>query len=182
MSGAQCLATECRSLFNMKVGLSLGSNLGDRLAQLQSAKVYLGGLASQPWLLASAIYETAPIDCPPGSAAFLNAVVEIEFSGSPRTLLQQILAYEAAQGRDRSAGPNAPRTIDIDILYFGDTIVADPDLTIPHPRLAVRRFVLVPLLTICPDRIVAGLGRTVRALGQELPDRCGEVRFVQQDW
>jgi len=87
-----------------------------------------------------------------------------------------------AHGRDRSAGPNAPRTIDIDILYFGDTIVADPDLTIPHPRLAMRRFVLVPLLTICPDRIVAGIGRTVRALGQELPDRCGEVRFVQQDW
>ena len=166
----------------MKVGLSLGSNLGDRLAQLQYAKRYLLSLAPDQGSRASAIYETAPIDCPPGSAAFLNAVVEIEFSGSPHILLQQVLAYEVAQGRDRSAGPNAPRTIDIDILYFGDTIVADPDLTIPHPRLAVRRFVLVPLLTICPDRIVAGIGRTVRSLGQELPERCGEVRFVQQDW
>jgi len=166
----------------MRVGLSLGSNRGDRLAQLQSAKGYLSSLAAQSPLLASAIYETSPIDCPPASAAFLNAVIEIDFSGSPRTLLQQVLAYEAAHGRDRSAGPNAPRTIDIDILYFGDTIVAEPDLTIPHPRLAVRRFVLVPLLAICPDRIVAGIGRTVRALGQELPERSGEVRFVQQDW
>ena len=166
----------------MKVGLSLGSNLGDRLAQLQSAKEYLGALAPHPPLLASAVYETTPIDCQPGSAAFLNAVVEIDFSGTPHNLLQQILAYEITHGRDRSAGPNAPRTIDIDILYFGDAIVADPDLTIPHPRLAVRRFVLVPLLTICPDRLVAGIGRTVRALGQELPDRSGEVRLAQQDW
>ena len=166
----------------MRVGLSLGSNLGNRLAQLQCAKQYLGSLASDQRVVASAIYETAPVHCPPGSAEFLNAVVEIGFLGSPRSLLKQILAYEAAHGRDRSAGQNAPRTIDIDILYFGDLAVADSDLTIPHPRLATRRFVLVPLLAICPDRIVAGAGKTVRTLWQELPDQSGEVKFVQQDW
>ena len=163
----------------MRVGLSIGSNLGDRLAQLQQAKQYLG---THPPLQASAVYETAPVDCPPGSAAFLNAVVEIEYTGSPRTLLQQVLAYETAHGRDRAAGQNAPRTIDIDILYFGDRAIADSDLIIPHPQMAVRGFVLVPLVAICPDRIVAGTGRTVRALCQELPDQSGEVKFVQQDW
>ena len=166
----------------MRVGLSLGSNLGDRLGHLQSAKKYLATLAAQPPLLASAVYETVPIQCPPGSAAFLNAVVEIDFSGSPRQLLQQVLAYELAHGRDRSTGPNAPRTIDIDILYFGKTVVAEPDLTIPHPRLRERRFVLVPLVAICPERTVTGTGKTVRTLWQELPDRAGEVKFVQQDW
>ena len=166
----------------MRVGLSLGSNRGDRLAQLQCAKEYLASLTPDQRLQASAVYETAPVHCPPGSSAFLNAVVEIEFTGLPHTLLNLVLAYEAAHGRDRSAGQNAPRTIDIDILYFGDLAIADPDLTIPHPRLAARRFVLVPLLSICPDRIVAGTGKTVRALWQELPDRSGEVKFVPQDW
>lgn len=166
----------------MKVGLSLGSNVGGRLAHLQSAKQHLLGLGSDPWSRWSPIYETAPVDCPPGSAPFLNAVVEIDYNGSPRALLKNILAYEAAHGRDRSAGPNAPRTIDIDILYFGETVVAEPDLRIPHPRLVERRFVLVPLAAIFPDRVVVGTGRSVRALLQELPDQSGEVKFVQQDW
>ena len=166
----------------MKVGLSLGSNVGDRLAHLQSAKQYLLSRASDPRSQWSPIYETAPVHCPPGSAAFLNAVVEINFTGSPRGLLQNVLAYEAAHGRDRSAGPNAPRTIDIDILYFGETVVADSDLQIPHPRLAERRFVLVPLAAICPDRVVVGTGQSVRALLQVLPDQSGAVKFVQQDW
>ena len=166
----------------MKVGLSLGSNVGDRLAHLQSAKQHLLGLGSDLGSHWSPIYETAPVHCPPGSAPFLNAVVEIDFSGSPRALLKNILAYETVHGRDRSAGPNAPRTIDIDILYFGETVVADSDLKLPHPRLVERRFVLVPLAAVCPDRVVVGTGRSVRALLQELPDPSGAVKFVQQDW
>jgi len=166
----------------MKVGLALGSNVGDRLVHLQQAKRYLFSLATGPGQRASPVYETAPVDCPPAAPTFFNAVVEIEFAGPPRTLLSQILAYETAHGRDRTAGLNAPRTIDIDILYFGEQTVTAPDLTIPHPRLAERRFVLVPLATICPDWFVAGTGQPVRVLLAELPERGEAVKLVQQDW
>ena len=166
----------------MKVGLGLGSNVGDRLRYLQQAKQSLLSLAPDQWHRASPIYETAPIHCPPGSPAFLNAVVEIEYTGTPQTLLQQTLAYEAAHGRDRTAGPNAPRTVDIDILYFGELAVIEKDLIIPHPRLAERRFVLVPLAAICPNRIIPGTGRTVQMLLRELPARGETVKVVQQDW
>lgn len=164
----------------MKVGISLGSNVGDRLQHLQHAKNYLLSLSPERWHRASPVYETEPVDCPAGAEKFLNAVLEIEFTGAPRTLLKKLLAYEKAHGRDRAAGPNAPRTIDLDILYFGEKEVLEKDLVIPHPRLAGRRFVLVPLSTICPDRIIKGTGKTVRQLLRELPAR--EVRFVQQDW
>ena len=166
----------------MKVGLGLGSNVGDRLLQLQHAKCYLLSLSPAQWHRTSPVYETAPVNCPPDSPAFFNAVVEIEFTGTPRTLLTKTLAYELAQGRDRAAGVNAARTIDIDILFFGEKQVAANDLSIPHPRLAERRFVLVPLATICPDLIVPGVGKTVRTLLCELPERGEAVKLVQQDW
>jgi 2-amino-4-hydroxy-6-hydroxymethyldihydropteridine diphosphokinase len=164
----------------VKAGIGLGSNLGDRLQHLQHAKACLLSLSSAQWHCASPVYETAPVDCPAGSATFLNAVVEIEFAGTASALLEMLLAYEIAQGRDRSAGPNAPRTIDLDILYFGEQELRTPDLVIPHPRIATRGFVLVPLSTICPDRIIKGTGRTVRQLLQKLP--ADDVRFVQQNW
>jgi 2-amino-4-hydroxy-6-hydroxymethyldihydropteridine diphosphokinase len=166
----------------MRVGLSLGSNVGDRLLHLQQAKRYLLSLSPEQWHRASPLYETEPVGCPDGSEKFLNAVLEIEFTGAPRTLLKKILAYEKAHGRDRALGMNAPRTIDLDILYFGECEVLTKDLVIPHPRIAERRFVLVPLSTICADMIVKGTARTVRALLRELPAREGDVRFVQQDW
>lgn len=166
----------------MKVGLGLGSNLGDRLQQLQHAKQYLLSISQDQWHRASPVYETAPVNCPTGSPTFFNAVVEIEFTGTPRTLLQTILAYEIAHGRDRSAGLNAPRGIDIDLLYFGEQELCDQDLTLPHPRIAERRFVLAPLATICPDMIVKGTGKTVRMLLRELPEQSGAVKLVQQDW
>jgi 2-amino-4-hydroxy-6-hydroxymethyldihydropteridine diphosphokinase len=117
-----------------------------------------------------------------GAEKFLNAVLEIEFTGAPRTLLKKILAYEKAHGRDRTTGVNAPRTIDIDILYFGEKEIAEKNLVVPHPRLAERRFVLVPLSTLRPEMIIKGTGKTVKLLLRELPAREGEVRFVQQDW
>jgi 2-amino-4-hydroxy-6-hydroxymethyldihydropteridine diphosphokinase len=164
----------------VKAGIGLGSNLGDRLQHLQHAKAYLLSLSSAQWHCASPVYETAPVDCPAGSETFLNAVVEIEFAGTASALLEKLLTYEIAQGRDRSTGPNAPRNIDLDILYFGEQELRTPDLLIPHPRIAARRFVLVPLSTICPDRIIKGTGRTVRQLLQKLP--ADDVRFVQQNW
>jgi 2-amino-4-hydroxy-6-hydroxymethyldihydropteridine diphosphokinase len=166
----------------MKVGLALGSNVGDRLRQMQHAKNYLLSLSPEAWHRASPLYETEPVGCPPGSEKFLNAVLEIEFGGAPRTLLKKVLAYEVAHGRRRAAGPNAPRTIDIDILYFGQREVLEKDLVIPHPRLAGRRFVLVPLATIRPEMIVKGTGKTVRMLLRELPEGAGSVTFVQAEW
>jgi 2-amino-4-hydroxy-6-hydroxymethyldihydropteridine diphosphokinase len=166
----------------MKVGLALGSNLGDRLSHLQQAKAYLLGLSTEQWHLASPLYEAEPIGCPLDSPRFLNVALEIEYEGAPKTLLKKILAYEKAHGRDRSAGKNAPRTIDIDILYFGEREVLEKDLVIPHPRMAERRFVLLPLSTIRPEMIVKGTGKTVRMLLRELPAKESEVRFVQQEW
>jgi 2-amino-4-hydroxy-6-hydroxymethyldihydropteridine diphosphokinase len=128
------------------------------------------------------LYETEPVGCPPNSPKFLNAVLEIEFSGAPKTLLKKLLAYEQAHGRDRDLPKNAARSIDIDILYFGEKEILEPGFVVPHPRMAERRFVLLPLSTIRPDMIVKGTGKTVRMLLRELPARDGEVRFVQQDW
>jgi 2-amino-4-hydroxy-6-hydroxymethyldihydropteridine diphosphokinase len=166
----------------MKVGLGLGSNLGDRLRHLQHAKAYLLSLSTEQWHLASPLYETEPVGCPSGSPKFLNVLLEIEYEGAPKILLKKILAYERAHGRNRSAGKNSARTIDIDILYFGAKEVMETDLVIPHPRMAERRFVLLPLSTIRPDLIVKGTGKTVRMLLRELPAREGEVRFTQQEW
>ena len=92
----------------MKVGLGLGSNLGDCLRHLQQAKAYLLSLSTEQWHLASPLYGTEPVGCPPGSPKFLNAVLEIEYEGAPKTLLKKILAYERAHGRNRSAGKNSP--------------------------------------------------------------------------
>ena len=166
----------------MKVGLALGSNLGDRLGHLQQAKAYLLGLSVGQWHVASPLYETDPVDCGPGTPKFLNAVMEIEFTGAPVTLLKKILAYEKAHGRDRTEGKNAARTIDIDILYFGEREMLEENLVIPHPRMAKRRFVLLPLSTIRPDLIVKGCGKTVKMLLGELPAGQGQVGFVQQEW
>ena len=156
----------------MKVGLSLGSNLGDRLQNLQLARSFLRSLSPARWHQASPVYETVPVDCPPNSPAFLNAVVEIEFTGTPQDLLRQIHAYEAAHGRDRRLPKNAARTIDIDILYFGDQKIAEADLIVPHPRMQERRFVLLPLAMIRPDLTAARV----------LPGGVGDVRFVQGEW
>ena len=97
-------------------------------------------------------------------------------------MLKKILAYEVAHGRDRDLPKNAARTIDIDILYFGEKEILERDLVVPHPRMAERRFVLLPLSTVRPDLVVKGTGKTVRMLLRELRGGDGEVKFVQQDW
>jgi 2-amino-4-hydroxy-6-hydroxymethyldihydropteridine diphosphokinase len=166
----------------MKVGLAFGSNLGDRLKHLREAKAYVLSLSNSGWHVASPLYETEPLGCPPNSPKFFNAVVEIEFAGEPRKLLEKVLAYEVAHGRDRDLPKNAARTIDIDVLYFGDKEIAEPDLMVPHPRMAERRFVLLPLSTIEPDLMVKVVGKTVRTLLRELRGSEEEVKFVQTDW
>jgi 2-amino-4-hydroxy-6-hydroxymethyldihydropteridine diphosphokinase len=144
--------------------LSLGSNLGDRAANLHTA---VAQLAPAGRLLAvSAMYETQPVDVP-NQPWFLNCVAAIETERTPRELLQLALQVEAAMGRLRMREKGA-RKIDIDIVLFGDRVVDEPGLKIPHPAMDQRRFVLEPLVEIAPETRHPGLGKTVRELLGEL--------------
>src|SRR5436190_16187771 len=108
----------------MRVGVALGSNLGDRLANLQAARNAIASIAGLlPPVIASSIYETEPVDCEPGAQNFLNAVMEMSYSGSPLHLFERLRQIEVALGRPPQHEPNVSRRIDIDLLYFGDIVV-----------------------------------------------------------
>ena len=140
--------------------LSLGSNLGDRAANLRAAVTQLG-VAGQ-LLAVSGLYETQPVDVP-DQPWFLNCVAAIETDQTPRELLQVALRVEAAMGRLRTRDKGT-RNIDIDIVLFGDCVVDEPGLKIPHPAMHQRRFVLEPLVEIAPEVRHPGLGKTAREL------------------
>jgi 2-amino-4-hydroxy-6-hydroxymethyldihydropteridine diphosphokinase len=151
----------------LPVGIALGSNLGDSSAELDSGIAFLRSLSAEGRLRESPRLVTEPVDCPPGSPAFLNSVAEIELDPervSPRDLLGKLQAFELARGRAAVRGVNTPRPLDLDILYYGDFVVNEPDLVIPHPRAHVRRFVLEPLAHLRPGLILPGRGKTVREL------------------
>ena len=124
--------------------IALGSNLGDRGATLAAAVRRLRAEPGLHVVASSEFYETAPVDCPPGSGEFLNAVAAVEADRSPHDLLQFLLRVERQFGRVRSE-PNSPRTLDLDLILYGNAIVNTPDLIVPHPRMHERAFVLVPL-------------------------------------
>jgi 2-amino-4-hydroxy-6-hydroxymethyldihydropteridine diphosphokinase len=164
----------------MRCGIALGSNLGDRLANLRDAFRRTCALNDTgPNILFSSIYETSPIDCEPGAAPYLNAVIELNFAGPPVALLDQLLAIEKQMGRPSKRPRNAPRRIDLDVLYVGNRVLNNPEIIIPHPRLSQRRFVLLPLSEIAPDLILAGQTATVRTLLKELQDP-GEVTRIDE--
>lgn len=148
-----------------RAGIALGSNLGDRLAHLRAAFAALLEIATpgEP-VLKSAIYQTEPRCCPPGSPEFLNAVIEIGFAGHALDLLESTRAIEDRLGRIRSAGRNAPRVIDIDLLYLGDDCLNESTLVLPHPGIGERRFVLQPLADIRPDLTLPGRDQTIAGL------------------
>lgn len=135
------------------VGISLGSNLGDRLSQLRMARERLRKLASTPITRISPLFETAPVDCAPGDPAFLNAVIELETDLLPQEILEQTQVIEVDLGRPPSHGHNEPRHIDLDLLYYDDLRLETPKLVLPHPRMEERGFVLVPLARIRPERV-----------------------------
>jgi len=148
------------------VGIALGSNLGDRAAEIEAGFAFLQTLSAAA-LHRSPVIETAPVDCPPGSAAFLNAVAEIQVDPaqlSPHDLLARLQAFETQRGRPRKHGRYTPRPLDLDILYYGERVLETPELTLPHPRLAERLFVLQPLAELRPDLVLPGGNRTVRDL------------------
>jgi 2-amino-4-hydroxy-6-hydroxymethyldihydropteridine diphosphokinase len=151
----------------VKVGVALGSNLGDRWAQVHEGLEFLRSLSEGGYLERSSLYETAPVDCPPGSGTFVNAVAEIEFEGTVRELLGRLQEFELKKGRKPVREINAPRPLDLDILYFGEELVNETDLIIPHPRITERRFVLEPLAEIRPDLVLPGQTKTVGELWSE---------------
>lgn len=152
--------------------LGLGSNVGDRLGNLTRAVELLQARRRVAVVRSSRVYETAPVGGPP-QPDFLNAVVEVETELSPRELLQACLEVEGALGRVRGERWG-PRTIDVDILTYGREEVAEADLTVPHPRMHERGFVLVPLLELDADPPLPGGRRAWRLrLG---PETLGGVR------
>jgi 2-amino-4-hydroxy-6-hydroxymethyldihydropteridine diphosphokinase len=161
-----------------RAGIALGSNLGDRLANLQAARVFLREIATpgEPFLQAPT-YQTEPLFCPPGSPDFFNSVVEIGFAGHAFELLELTQSIERKLGRAASPERNAPRIIDVDLLYFGDHVIDTEDLVLPHPRIGERRFVLQPLADIRPGLILPGQSATIATLLASL--QAGEPPLVE---
>ncbi len=154
--------------------LSLGSNLGNRAAHLRSALLQLE-TAGRP-LAVSALYETQPVDVT-HQPWFLNCMLALETDLTPRELFQRTLRIETDMGRLRIA-EKAARIIDIDIALFGDLILHEPDLTIPHPAMHRRRFVLQPLVEIAPQALHPELLKTARELLQALPEGQTVQKFT----
>ena len=148
----------------MRAFLGLGANLGDRRATLRAAVAALGDVVA-----VSPVYETDPVGGPPGQPAYLNLVVELDTDRSPRELLEEARRLEAAAGRVREERWG-PRTLDVDVLLVGDLVVDEPDLVVPHPGMAERAFVLVPLADLAPElvpeRREARDAETVRVAGR----------------
>ncbi len=136
-----------------RTAIALGSNIGDRQANIEAATDGLRKIATpgEPFLTAT-LHDTAPQDCPPDSPRFLNTVIDLHYSGDdPLELLEKTQALELALGREPNPVRNAPRVIDIDILLFGEISLDHPRLALPHPRTRERPFVLLPLKEIRPD-------------------------------
>ena len=158
--------------------IGLGSNLGDRLATLRTAVQRLETLGRITGI--SSLYESEPVgylEQPP----FLNAVVTLESELAPGELLRALLGIERDLGRKRSF-PNAPRTLDLDLLLVDDVTLDSTALTLPHPRLHERAFVLVPLAELAPDMVHPGSGETVRELVHALPDGGGVEVYAPAGW
>jgi 2-amino-4-hydroxy-6-hydroxymethyldihydropteridine diphosphokinase len=156
--------------------VGLGANLGDPVAQITRALADLAVLDETRVVRASSLYRTAPIghaDQPD----FVNAVAMLETALAPRGLLDALLGIERAAGRKRTF-PNAPRSLDLDLLLYGEQRIDTPGLVVPHPRMHERAFVLVPLVEIAPDVVVPGRGRAadlLRAAGDQ------DVRPLERD-
>ncbi len=142
--------------------IALGSNLGDRRRTLEEALRLLGRTQGVKVLQASGFHETRPVAGPPGQGDFLNAAAEIRTSLTPKQLLAVLNGIETRLGRDRAKEQRwGPRTCDLDILMIGELVLDESDLTVPHPRMHERRFVLEPLSEIAPDAVDPRSGMSV---------------------
>jgi 2-amino-4-hydroxy-6-hydroxymethyldihydropteridine diphosphokinase len=150
----------------MRAFVAVGSNLGDRWARLALAARELRAAPGVAVVRASRVWDTAPLG--PPQPRYLNAVLELETTRTPRALLALLRSVEAAAGRRRDVHWGA-RTLDLDLLVAGDWIVREPGLTVPHPEIANRRFVLAPLAELRPELVVPGTGLAVGRMLEEAP-------------
>lgn len=151
--------------------MALGANLSESRRTLRQAMQRLRQFSHGP-LLRSAIWQTAPVDCPPGSPLFLNAVVGFRPrpGQTPESLLARLQELEREFGRRPKRILNEPRPLDLDLIAFGDQVRAGPQLTLPHPRAHLRRFVLQPLAQIAPALVLPGQRATIAELLARLPE------------
>ena len=162
----------------MRVGVALGSNLGERLAHLRNARKDIGALTGAlPPMRSSAIYETEPVGCEKGAAKFLNAVIEFGYAGKAPELLHQLARIEKLWGRPGAHQKNVSRTIDLDLLYFGELEIKTAELQLPHPRIAEREFVLRPLADLRPDLILPKQTESIEVLLLRFTDTTAVVRL-----
>jgi 2-amino-4-hydroxy-6-hydroxymethyldihydropteridine diphosphokinase len=147
----------------MRAYIGLGSNLVDRERFIRRAVEFLRDEPDIDVLAVSTVRETDPVDLV-DQPRFLNAAVEVETGLAARALLERLLAVEQALGRRRDGPRFGPRTIDLDLLLYGNEVLDEPGLTVPHPRLAERRFVLEPLHELAPDLVVPGRGPVLNLL------------------
>ena len=137
--------------------VALGANIGEPLRQIAAAFAALAALPGTRVLARSSLYRSAPVGYA-DQPDFINAVAMIETALAPHALLDALLAIERAHGRVREF-PNSPRTLDLDIVLYGDVVLQEPGLTIPHARMLERAFVMLPLAEIAPDAVVPGQGK-----------------------
>jgi 2-amino-4-hydroxy-6-hydroxymethyldihydropteridine diphosphokinase len=162
----------------MRVAVALGSNLGERLANLRNAQKDIAALSGAlPPMRSSGIYETEPVGCEKGAAKFLNAAIEFGYEGEALDLMHKLAAIEKLLGRPSAHPKNVSRPIDLDLLYFGDLEIETADLHLPHPRITEREFVLRPLSDIRPDLILPKQSEPVSVLLRRFTDATAVVRL-----
>jgi len=168
----------------IELGLSLGSNLGDRLHQLQTATSRVLEVPGTKLVAKSPIYETEPVGVRPEyqDLAYYNCVLVIQSPDSAGDWLTELQTIEADMGRVRGDDRFSPRPIDIDILFAGDECVDGKDLSVPHPRWAKRRFVVCPLADVKPDLVLPGQHKTVSEVMQDLSEDGEAVQRIVEVW
>jgi 2-amino-4-hydroxy-6-hydroxymethyldihydropteridine diphosphokinase len=157
-----------RGSMEERVYIAMGSNLGDREANLAAALEALRATQGVEVVAVSPLYETDPVG-PPPQGAYLNGAVELATSLTPAALLERLLAIEASRGRTRGPDRNAPRTLDLDLLLYGDRKLTGPGLVVPHPRIE-RPFVREPLSALAPHLFHPVIGETVGELARRVRD------------
>lgn len=162
--------------------IALGSNLGDRLANLRTGIQSISTLPDTTLLSLAPLYESDPVDCPPDSQSFYNSAAAICSILPPETFLQHLRRIESELGRPNQHDHHAPRTLDLDILCAGPLVLDTPTLILPHPRMTQRRFVLQPLADLAPDLVLPYQSLPVRTLLTKLISAEAPLRLVAPSW